>query len=452
MKSPSYFFKNLEDNSFYQLKDEINLNTWDLNINKKTEETRKEYLLELIKNLYGYLKTIKPEIITFGEEFEASYEEVFSYEGYDFNSLKLYTNNIIGTIVYNNVTINIKSRFGDDFLKYMIASSEGFLEFEDLGSVNQKIGIAEWLLIYYWKIKLKSAFRLGLYKTYKEKKEVLSSIKGKIDFNSLNKFKLKAKLDCSYREHSYINEINETIKRALIKVSKTKNYAEIIEDITPIKRTFFDLSNFNISLKNLKNKKILNPFYMPYQEVYNLSLQILENRFFNFSQSSKFNALLFDVSLLFEHFIRKLLIHNGFSIQQKNKKELKIPNGIDYNNAYPDIIIFHSDGSISVYDVKYKRFNFNEGIKREDRFQITSYAALLSSKYKIKECGIIYPIETNNELYQTYKNKLSYQSLNICNSKKEIPFRVLFYEINKDLKNQKEKDKEFIEKIRHNLT
>ena len=447
MNSPADFFKNLTDNSVYQVKDEVNLNKWNnfLTIsNRSKNDTKKKKIFQNIGKIYEILKESKPLIITFGEEFESNYEEVFNYEGYNFDTLKIYTNNIIGTILYNGIRIDIGSRFGNQFLKYMIASSEGFLEFEDLGSFDdEEKGIAEWLLIYYWKIKLKSAFRLGLYKTYKEKKEELSSIKGKIDFNSLNKFKLKAKLNCTYRDHSYINEINEVIKRALFKVSKIEKYNEIIKDITPIKRTFFDLDNFNVSLKDLKNKKILNPFYMPYQEVYNLSLQILENRFFNFSQSSKFNALLFDVSLLFEHFIRKLLIHNGFTLNEKNKKEFKIPNGIDFSNIYPDIVIYHSDGSISIYDVKYKRFNFNEGIKREDRFQITSYAALLSSKYEIKECGIIYPIEEDK--YENNKNKLSYKTLNICN--KEIPFKVLFYKISGNLENQKEKDKEFINKL-----
>jgi len=91
-----------------------------------------------------------------------------------------------------------------------------------------------------------------------------------------------------------------------------------------------------------------------------------------------------------------------------------------------------------VYDVKYKRFK--DEIKREDRFQITSYAALISSKYDIRECGIIYPIESNGV------EKLPVQKLNICN--KEIPFNVLFYEVGKNLENQKEKDMKFINQLK----
>jgi len=426
MKSPTDFFESLKDNSEYFLNKEINI--------------KDESIIEKIGKIYEILNSSKPTIFGFGEEFELNYEEVFRYEGYNFDTLRLYTNNIVGTIIYDKFRIDIGSRFGDNFLKYMIASSEGFLEFENFGNLDNNVGIAEWLLIYYWKIKLKSAFRLGLYKTYKEKNEELSSIRGRIDFNSLHKFKLKAKLNCYYREHSYINEINETIKRALVKVSKSKHYSKFIKDITPIKRTFFDLANLNIALSNLKNKKILNPFYMPYQEVYRLSLQILENQFFNFSNKSKFNALLFDVSLLFEHFIRKLLIHNGFILNEKNKKEFAIPDGIKYRDIYPDIIIYHSDDTVSIYDVKYKKFSFAEGIKREDRFQITSYAALISSKYNIRECGIIYPVESSRV------EKLPVQKLNICN--KEIPFKVLFYEVEKNLENQKEKDMKFINQLK----
>jgi len=424
MKSLAEFFKSLKDNSEYFLNKEINI--------------KDESIIEKIGKIYEILNSSKPTIFGFGEEFELNYEEVFKYEGYNFDTLRLYTNNIVGTIIYDGFRIDIGSRFGDNFLKYMIASSEGFLEFENFGNLDKNVGIAEWLLIYYWKIKLKSAFRLGLYKTYKEKNEELSSIRGRIDFNSLHKFKLKAKLNCYYREHSYINEINETIKRALVKVSKSEHYSKFIKDITPIKRTYFDLVSLNIALSNLKNKKILNPFYMPYQEVYRLSLQILENQFFNFSNNSKFNALLFDISLLFEHFTRKLLIHNGFILNEKNKKEFTIPDGKKYRNIYPDIIIYHPDNTVSVYDVKYKRFK--DEIKREDRFQITSYAALISSKYNIRECGIIYPIESSKV------EKLPIQNLNICN--KKIPFKVLFYEVEKNLENQKEKDMKFINQLK----
>ncbi len=40
---------------------------------------------------------------------------------------------------------------------------------------------------------------------------------------------------------------------------------------------------------------------------------------------------------------------------------------------FPDIIIKYDDGSVDIYDVKYKRFDFTYGVSREDLFQINTY-------------------------------------------------------------------------------
>ncbi len=437
---PGEFFKNeIKDNNCYFLKDYIYLNGWDLYQvvgAQAGEDRKKEEIFKFVVKLRGVLQNKQPLIIAFGEEFEENFEEVFSYEGTDFDTLKICTNNIVGTIVYDGVVFNIGSRFGEQFLQYMIASSEGFLEYEDFGQKDKALGLAEWLLIYYWKVLLKKAFRLGLYKSYSEIEDDLSALRGRVDFAHIYKFKHRAKLRCHYREHSYQNAINEVIKRALIKISNTKEYDQIIADLTPIKRAYFDLKSINASLKSLKNHKIRNPFYLPYQEVYELSLQILENRFFNFGIFSDFNALLFDVSMLFEHHIRKLLIHNGIRVEEKNSKKYFIPNGIGKSPIYPDIVIVHEDGSVSVYDVKYKKFNSK--VDREDRFQIISYAALLSNHYEVKECGIIYP-------RKGYKERLT-QNFDLCG--KKIRFNVIFYPVSDQKNNFKEKqlenDKKFL--------
>jgi 5-methylcytosine-specific restriction enzyme subunit McrC len=394
--------------------------------------------IDFFKSLYDFLKNKKFDVIKFGEEFEYSYNDVFDYT-YDNDQFMVITNNIGGTIVFNGRKINITSRFGDNFLKYMIASSEGFLEFEKLGGIECNDNLALWILVYYWKLKLKKAFFLGLYKNYVKKTEKLSKIKGNVNFSKIYEFYSTGKLECTYKDHSYSNYINLIIKKALNKTFSL--YYELVNDIGDIKRVFNEI-NFN----NLDKKdKILNSYYLPYKEVFDLSLKILNNEMGNLGKQQN-NALLFDYSLLFEHHIRKLLIFNNFNLEEKNKKEFTIPNGIDESYIYPDIIVYHNDNSISVYDVKYKNFDEIFGIKREDRFQIVSYAAILSSKYKIKECGIIYPGK---------EKKFKFQELNICNL--NIPFKVLFYPIAKDkgefidyVKKQKENDKYFLKIIKGN--
>ena len=433
------FLKNkIKDNSNFVISKYIDLNNDKFGKGRKkkseTLEQRKKTILKTLSSLFTLINKISPKEIIFADEYENTTFKIFELEGLEYEKLKLYTGNIVGSIRYDEFELNIHSRFGDKFLMYMIANADGFLEYENMGSIDKNASLGEWLLIYLWKIKLKKASSLGMYKSYENFKDDLLFVKGKIDF-SKNKFQINRKITCEYREHSYSNEINYKIKLALNKTFK--RYPELVKDIAYLKRGFDEIKY----RKNSKNK-ILNPYYYPYKEVYDLSLKILKNEFASIGEE-KFNAILFDISMLFEHHIRKLLIKNRFILDEKNKKEFTIPNGVGESKIYPDIIIKHPDGSISIFDVKYKNFDKVYGVNREDRFQLISYIAIYSQAYKIKECGFIYPT-TSNET----KDKI--QELKFCN--KEIPFKVLFYKISNDTDNfrtfQQKLDNEFIKKFK----
>ena len=189
--------------------------------------------------------------------------------------------------------------------------------------------------------------------------------------------------------------------------------------------------DWNIHLKSIKNKKVLNPYFKQYNQVFDLSLKILKEEFANVGESkSDFSAFLFDISLLFEHHIRKIL-KQTYTLFPKNKKEFSIPNGIYENNIYPDVIIDYGNNEIGVYDVKYKNYDFINGVKREDRFQIITYVATHLSKYKVIDCGIIYPLRESD--FEKSKS-LKQQTLRI--DKKEILFNIKLYKVCKDFKNQ----------------
>jgi len=133
-----------------------------------------------------------------------------------------------------------------------------------------------------------------------------------------------------------------------------------------------------------------------------------------------------------------------FIIDEKNKIEFTIPKGNGEANLFPDIIIRHDDKTISIYDVKYKKFK--DGVDREDRFQLTSYVAIYSQKYNIKECGFIYPTSHNRENLK--------QTLKICN--KEIPFNIKFYKVENSESdefktNQMKIDEEFIKDFKDSI-
>lgn len=437
MKKTDFLKTQIKDNNYKGLSlDELN-------------EKDKKSAYDILQKAYAEFskKNIK-ELVTstsFGEEFDANQEQkLFELKGDNVDNSKIYTFNLVGTILYQKHTLNINSRFGDYFLQYMIASSNGFLELENSGGFDDKeVSLAEWIFVYYFKIKLKDAFNLGMYKTYTKKSEDLLSIRGQIDINYYIKKEIfDGKTRCNYKDHSYENEINYVISLAINKVFK--KYPSIVQDIHTIKNAFNEIEHKKQSIKFLKNKKVKNPFYNKYNEVFKLAFNIINDDFGATGQKD-FSAFLFDISLLFEHHIR-ILLKQKFNLSIKNQKEFTIPNGINQNNIYPDIVIENEDGSISIYDVKYKHFREtgeNNGVNREDRFQLVSYVAIYSQKYEIKECGFIYPSITNQ--------KEKTQSLYVFD--KEIPFKIKFYTIadTKEKKfkdfilNQKEEDEVFLE-------
>jgi len=448
MSSAIEFFKNeIKDNNFEGISfSKIIITQEDRifrNYKKYHERKIKEAVYAYTIDLSTHIATKNIEDlitqITFGEEFDANTKQkIFELSGYNFDDLTIYTGNIVGSINFQGKQFNINSRFGNKFLEYMIASSSGFLELENLGTIDNDVGLGEWLLIYYWKIQLKKAFALGMYKTYQEKKENISTVRGRIDRQRyIKKSYFDGKIQCSFKEHSYDNIINATISLALKRVFKKEQYRNIVKDIYEIKNAFDTIEAKKINRHLASNHRVLNPFYVKYNEVYRLSLAILNNNFASIGDNSEeFSAFLFDISLLFEHHIRKIL-QQKFKLFEKNKKEFTLPNGIYENNLYPDIIIDHGGGKISVFDVKYKHFNKSRGVDREDRFQLTSYVATHLSNYDIVECGFIYP--------STQPSKNHFQRLKIC--KKEIPFSIYTYQTAEDndfLSEQKEYDKIFI--------
>lgn len=447
MNKSDFFLNEIKDNNY----EGISLSS--INYFSKTGQNSKDNIFKYLQELYLKFASLDIKELTntiiIGDEFEANIDQnIFELKGQDFDSTKIYTFNLVGSIRYKKEIFNINSRFGNVFLEYMIASSHGFLELEKSGGFSKDISLAEWIMIYYFKIKLKDAFNLGMYKTYQTKNEDLLSIRGQIDMDHyIKKDFFDGKTRCNYKEHSFNNDTNYIISLAINKIFKIQKYVSIVNDIHTIKNAFNQVEYKKKNIKLLSNIKVKNPFYGKYNEVFKLAYKIL-NEDFGSNGEDEFSAFLFDISLLFEHHIRSLL-KTKYNLGIKNQKEFQVPNGNRFSHIFPDVIIYHDDGSISIYDVKYK--HFGKEVNREDRFQLISYVAIYLQKYKIKECGFIYPADSSEQ-------ETKEQVLQVSNV--EIPFKIIFYDIVKidpqektyDKKNtffieQQELDKKFLEKF-----
>ncbi|MCR9067013.1 MAG: McrC family protein [Cytophagales bacterium] len=320
---------------------------------------------------------------------------ILNISGKNFDDTKISSGNIVGSFTLKGVQLNINCRFGNQFLAYMIASTSGYIELENFGGISNQKSLGEWILLLYWKNRLKHAFAQGIYKSYKKKRENLTTVRGAIDINQwLKKDFFDGKTLCEFKEHSYDNNINKIVYLAIQKISKSL-YSNLLNDIYEIKRAFMNIPFSNLN-HNFVDDRVSNPYYKNYNEVYNLSKQILQDKFMNLSSDKlNFSAFLFDISLLFEHHVRKVL-KRKYMLKPKDLVEFKVPNGITENNLFPDIIIDYGDNNIGVFDVKYKRFKTEgkyKGVNREDRFQLISYVAYYSNKYNVINSGFIYPCE-----------------------------------------------------------
>ncbi|MDH5681531.1 MAG: McrC family protein [Spirochaetota bacterium] len=351
--------------------------------------------------------------------------------GNDARNFKLKTGNLIGYIKCSDYSLKISSRFGDQFLRYIISDAEGFLELKDSGGESYNEGY-EWLLAYIWNIKLKRAYRLGLPKKYIQKKESISRVRGTIDCLDYYRNKTSGKYLCKYREHSYQN----AAVKLYIEAYKAIEKYSFCQETRNIYNTFLTINQgTKRTLKELLNTPhFKNPFYQDYNVLIDLSKQVLKQGGFDFDDQHDSSAYLFDISMLFEYFIRKLINRSGIHLLSKQDTKHTIPSGIlnGYKRSLEPDLVINTENGVYIFDVKYKSFDFKYGVKREDLFQLHTYLGQYSNTYTLKGCGFIYPISENRwEKKMPGQNSGLIQDV-IKQQNIEIPFYVLFLIIPND--------------------
>lgn len=394
---------------------------------------------------------VKDHLFSFGEEFDMAHDLYWmKVLGSSFADASVETGNLVGAVEKDGYTLNIHSRFGESFLRYLISATEGFLGVEDLGSYGKQ-GFVYWMLVYLWKMKLKQAYMVGIPKMYKQQMGSLSKVRGNLAINEYIKQSAdNGRYPCSYREYSYDNALNQLIGLTFTKLSKDPMALEIIRDIIQLKNIFLQNSRpFSLDMRSIDQIKITNPFYQRYNEVIQLSRMILKNQSLDLApEDHSFRAFFFDISLLFEHHIRKLFILHGLQLEPKNlKTDIQLPTGTRNRSLYPDIMIHHREETY-LFDVKYKQFDPIHGVSREDLFQLITYVSMFSRDYDIKACGFVYPIREGVRDHPYIKTKL--------NGFKEIDFYIFFYEIPEEQEGFMDRmqgySKQFVQNLARELT
>jgi 5-methylcytosine-specific restriction enzyme subunit McrC len=366
-------------------------------------------------------------------DYEHNTDDAFiSVVGADPLNFNLATGNLIGCVKSEGYTLRVTSRFGDEFLKYIIADADGFVELPDQGGMER--GGYEWLLVYLWLVKLKKAFRLGLPKAYETRSESLTQVRGRLDPVDYFLNQQRARYRCTYREHSYDNDTTRLIARTLQHLDSH----DFLRESHVLNQTFqIATQGRRSTLQNLlATLPVRNPYYADYNPVITLSKQIMRDELSDFGDQSETSAFFFDVSMLFEYFMRKLLKQAGMVFHEKSGRHWQIPSGLrnDFRKLIPDLVFDVNSGTY-VFDVKYKRFDFAYGVSREDLFQIHTYIGQVSNEHNVAGCGFIYPIRESRWHECGLEATRGIFSETITQGSRTIPFHVVFLKIPEQGKN-----------------
>jgi 5-methylcytosine-specific restriction enzyme subunit McrC len=224
---------------------------------------------------------------------------------------------------------------------------------------------------------LLSELKKGIYKEYITEQDNFTTLRGKYLINENLKYNFtKNKIYCEYDEFSANNTLNQFFLYAVkylqkfVKDKKLLKQCELIFDEVEYKQ--INIKNLNIHFNRINQR---------FKTSYEVALLLLQKSIPLFSHGKKSFAFLFDMNILFEKFIAKIVksIDNSAKIQNKDSFGDLI--------LKPDIIL-----DTLIIDTKYKKLNSIDDIKQSDKLQVFAYGV----NYKKDNVMLLYPKHLDN--------------------------------------------------------
>lgn len=227
----------------------------------------------------------------------------------------------------------------------------------------------------------------GLYKEYLTKQDNLPVLKGKYLINENLKYNFtKNKIYCEYDEFSENNSLNQfflySVKylQKFVKDKKLLKQCELIFDEVEYKSVDINrLETINFNRLNVR-----------FKTSFEIALLLLKQSIPLFNQDKKSFAFLFDMNVLFEKFIARMVkeLDNNAKIQNQDN--------FGVLTLKPDIILKNQ-----IIDTKYKRIKSIEDIKQSDKLQAFAYGI----NYGVKNVMLLYPKHLDNIKYDLVLGK-----------------------------------------------
>ena len=380
---------------------------------------------------------------------------------------KIYSNNIMGFIGYNDTQIKITSRFTpnsdkDYFLHYMLQKVfySNIFNWEYTTERDYSFDF----LIYMFTHFFQKAIRQGIFKSYQNREYNDANVRGVIDINRhiKNNIPFNGKIAYNTREYSYDNNITQLIRHTIEYINtKSRGILNINEDIKSgvfqiIEATKRYDKNKRQSIINKNLKKLNHPYFYEYEPLRKICIQILRHEELKYGrEENKIYGILFDGAYLWEEYIYTILKDLDF-LHPRNKEKT---DGINLLNkkwtVYPD---FYNYNKQIVLDTKYKMLNKdNDKIDGSDKHQIISYVYTLGAKIG----GFVYPSENkefsfdnigilnreyNKNILEDYSPSIFKYAFLISNKKSN---EENFENINEFKKEIEESENDFKEKIKN---
>lgn len=260
----------------------------------------------------------------------------------------------------------------DTFIYMLMYAYDIKLEAEDIASCkNEKYNILE-VFIQLFAKRLFKEFGRGIYKEYITEQDNLTTLRGKYLINENLKYNhVKNKIYCEFDEFSMNNTLNQFFLfalKSLLPYTKNKKLLKQCElALDEVEGKQFDINTLKINFHRLN---------LRYRDSFEFAILLLNKSIPLFAKDKKSFAFLFDMNMLFERFVGKMI------------KELEPATLLQSCDTYGDLIL-KPDIIVKdlIIDTKYKKLGAKKDIKRDDKFQMFVYG----KNYHITNTMLLYP-------------------------------------------------------------
>lgn len=251
---------------------------------------------------------------------------------------------------------------------------------------NHKHTILE-VFVQMFAINLLNELKKGLYKEYLTEQDNLPVLKGKYLINENLKYNFtKNKIYCEYDEFSENNSLNQFFLYAVKYLQKFVNDKKLLKQCELI----FDEVEYKLVDINRVETINFNRLNVRFKISFEIALLLLRQSIPLFNKDKKSFAFLFDMNVLFEKFIARMVkeLDSNAKIQNKdNFGDLTLK---------PDIILENQ-----IIDTKYKKIKSIVDLKQSDKLQAFSYGI----NYKVEYVTLFYPKHLDNVKYDLVLGK-----------------------------------------------